>query len=139
MVEVAAHTRSRVVVEREIVGRLSDHIEITRLDQRFHFGSERLGIATVDLRIGKGTVPQSVEHDCGDLVLLAVGYRLARVEIVDVADQEIGALRPHRLDPEAVREVHDMDRFEPALPAADGVIALGVAFDVTELERQELP
>ena len=114
MIGIAAHARSGVMVNREVVRLAPDDVEVARLHQRLHFGGERLGIVPVNLRLGKGTVPQRIELDRGDLILLAVARRLARMEIVDIADQEVGALRAHRIDPETMGEVHHMDRPERA-------------------------
>src|SRR5206468_9413474 len=110
-----------------------------RLDQRLTRGGDRFGIVPVDLGLGEGTVPQRVEHDRRDLVLLAIARRLPGMEVVDIADQQIGALRPHRVDPQPMGEVHHVDRPESADPAANagGVLALAVALNAYRVRLVE--
>ena len=96
-----------------------------------HLGGERLRVMPQHLRVGKRAVPQRVEHQARDLVLLVLARRLARVEVVDVAEHQVGAFGPHRRHAQPVRQVHHMDRGERARPAANArrVLALAIALD----------
>ena len=53
------------------------------------------------------------------------------MEVVDVADQQIGPFRTHRLCAQSVGKIHDVDGVERALAAADarGVLAFAIAQD----------
>src|SRR6266446_6198227 len=120
VVGIAAHSGSGVMVNGEIIRLAPDDVEIARLHQRLHLGGERLGIMPVDLRLGKGAVPQRIEHSRGDLVLLAIACRLPGMEIVDIADQYFVMLRPHRgdLQPVAARRHVDLARARESAPDA---------------------
>ena len=131
VVGVAPHPRAGVMVEREVIELLPDQIEIARLDQWLE--SRRRAVRDNRPSIcgsGNERFHSASSISQRDFVLVVLARRLVGMEIVDVAEQQIGALRTHRLDPEPVRQVHHVDRLERALPAANAgrMLAIAVTF-----------